>query len=661
MKNKIPFEAIINEASAGTGKTYSIIKDILKLKEYYGSYKFLNKIIGITFSENAAIELKERLIKEIFDREYERLSDEEKIELENILLRLNFSTIHSFAKKILKRFAFILHIDPFFKIIEEKESDILFSEALSKTFLDSEETNIFYKILKELKLNQFSQVVSEMKKLHPYVFLGSPHPANSLTELISKFFKNVEEKYFNLKKELGYLDFNDLEKLTFKLLNENLNIESLIILEDFDEKMNFIFLDEFQDTNLLQWKIIENLIKDWLSGYGSKAETGERYGIYIVGDKKQSIYRFRGAESKLFDEVKRVLNNYCKVEKLKINYRSTKEIIDFVNTVFKNDEEWKEEELVFNEKMEKLPSKIEISSFSDKEKEYEWVCNKICSLIKDGNLIVFDRKNKKYKKIELRDILILIRKRNKDFKLLEEKLKSYNIPYVVIGGIGFYQEPEIKFLLSLLYALVDPTDKYALWNLENSIFKIDKNMLNKWRELMNKFEILFLMEKILEEIKLWDNLNTQQTANVEKFLSILQNQSHLPYYQITKNFRELSKNTLEPKADIFSVHQNAVKIMTIHRAKGLESPVVFLINVEDLSYSTKNDVFFYKKEGDGYVYVYKKDDSNDKFKNEFKGQMEKEENRLFYVALTRAMQYLFISGNIEKNSAISNKVKEIIK
>jgi len=657
MQNKIPFEVIIREASAGTGKTYSIIEDIFNLKKEFNSYEFLNKIAGITFSESAAIELKERLIKEIMDKEYKNLSNPEKIKLENILLKLKFSTIHSFAKKILKRFAFMLEIDPFFKVIEDKEGNILFSESLNKTFSNPEKTKVFYEIAKEMKLNQFSKIIYGMKKLHPYVFLGTP--SSSLTKLISEFFKNVDEEYFNLKKEFGYLDFDDLEKLTYILLNEKLNPESLLILEDFDEKMNFIFLDEFQDTNLLQWKIIESLINEWLSGYGSKAETGEKYGIYIVGDKKQSIYKFRGAESSLIDEVKEILKDYHKIEKLQKNYRSTKKIIDFVNAVFKDDEEWLGEELVSDGKKEELPSKIEIAFFDDKEKEYEWVCNKICSFLKNENIIIYDKKIRKKRRIELKDIFILIRKRNKNFKLLEEKLKNYNIPYVVIGGIGFYQEPEIKLLLSLVYALVDPTDKFAIWNLKNSIFKIDSEKINKWRNLMDKFEFSFLIEKILDEINFWENLNTQQTANVEKFLSILQNQSYLPYHQIAKNFRELSKNTEEPKADVFSVHQNAVKILTIHRAKGLESPAVFLLNIEDITQDTKNDLFFYKKQDDKYLYVCKNDSSNE-FRNDFKKQMQEEENRLLYVALTRAMQFLFISGKVERENAIIKKIKKLI-
>jgi len=656
MENRIEFEAIIKEASAGTGKTHSIIEEILALKEKYGSYEILKKILALTFSENAALELKERLIYSILKKDYKKLSEDEKIKLQNILLKLNFSTIHSFARKILKRFSFFIQIDPFFQIIDRKESDILFNEALTQTFSNPEKIKIFYEILKKLKTNRFLDLIFEIRNLHPYIFLGKPLDGTEITYKVSNFYKEVDEKYFELKKKFGYLDFNDLEKRAYELLTENPN--ALLILEDFDEKINFIFIDEFQDTNLLQWEIIKKLIEEWISGYGAKAEKGEKYGIYIVGDKKQSIYKFRGAERNVFEEAKKTLENYYKLEKLKKNFRSTLEIINFVNEVFKNDSDWKGEELEFGEEIENLQSKVEINIFENKEEEYEFLCNKICSILNSG-IKVYDRKIKNERKIEAKDILILMRKRGKNFILLEEKLKEYNIPYVIIGGIGFYQEEEIKFLLSLIYCLIDPTDEYSLWNLKNSVFKINEKNLNKWRNKLSEYEISFLIEEILKEINFWDYLDTQGIANVEKFLSILQSQSYLPHYQITKNLREISKNQDEPKADIFSIHQDAIKIMTIHGAKGLEFPVVFLINLEDLSYTTRNDEFYYLKEGEGYVYTYKKE-SSEYFENTFEKEMLEEENRLLYVALTRAIQYLFISGVKKRNNQILNKIENFI-
>ncbi len=641
MENKFPFKAFIREASAGTGKTYSIIKDIIDLKNKYGSYEILKKIIGMTFSENAAIELKERLISSILNNEYKNLSEKEKVEVENILLRLNFSTIHSFGKKILKRFYFLLNIDPFFQIIDKRESNILFNEAFIKTIYIPEGIRILYKILEKIKLNRFSELMFKLKELHPYVFLGSPFPQSEITKLLSEFYEILNREYLELKKKLGYLDFNDLEIFSYEILNDISN--ALLILEDFDENINFIFVDEFQDTNLLQWKIIQTLLDEWKSGFGAKAEEMENYGIFIVGDKKQSIYKFRGAERSVFEEAKKSLEGFYISEKLKENYRSTEEIINFVNKVFDGERDWKGEELIFSGKIKNLPTKVEIGIFKEKNEEYDWICNKICYLLKKGDIYVFDRGINNQRKLELKDIIILIRKRGEKFKILEDKLKEYNIPYVILGGIGFYQESEIKFLLSLLFALIDPSDKYSIWNLKNSIFKITERKIENWRKLMNEMDISFLMENILYEIGFWNDLSIQQYANAEKFLSLLQNQSYLPYHQISKNFREISLNPQEPKADIFSVHQDAVKIMTIHQAKGLEAPVVFCPNIEDFHYISNLDDFFYRKVETGYIYGLKERKFKE-FEDIFKKEMIEEEKRILYVALTRAMQFLFISG-----------------
>lgn len=645
VNSNIPFKVIIKEASAGTGKTYSIIEEILKYIKENGTYEILKNIISVTFTENAAIELKERLINTLIN-EFKNLPEKEKILLQNVLLKLNFSTLHSFAKKTLQRFYFILGIDPFFTVIDENISNLLFNEALKRKMIEISQKENFYELIKKIKLNNFNEMLFEVKKLHPYIFLGKPIRYDVLTENLSEIYREIEKEYDDLKIKLGYFDFNDLEKLLYKLINER--PESWAILEDFDEKINFIFIDEFQDLNLLQWEIIKKLIEEWTSGYGAKVEETKSYGIYIVGDKKQSIYKFRGAEKEVFEEAKKTLSQFLQIEKLRKNYRSSQQIVDFVNNVFKEENEWIDEKLEYSGIFENYQSEIKICTFENKENEYEWICRKIYKLIYEKTQI-FDKEENKYREIKFKDIMILIRKRNKNFKLLEEKLKEYNIPFVIIGGIGFYSESEIKFLLSLIYSLIDPSDYYSIWNLKNSIFNITQEKIEKWYELTNEYKFLELIEKILKEINFWENLNVQQKANVEKFLSIIQNYSSLPHFQILKNLKEMAQNPYEPKADIFSINQNAVKILTIHGAKGLESPVVFFPNIEDLDYTSKNDYFFYFKTEGGYEYIHKKE-SNSEEKERFINQMSEEEKRLLYVALTRARQFLYVSGVLKNKS-----------
>lgn len=662
---KINFNATIIEASAGTGKTRLLTKEILNILKNQ-PFEFLKKIIAITFSEKAAIEMKTRLFTKIFQSIHPHLNEEEKIKLENTLLKMRISTIHSFCQYILKRFSFFIGIDPFFKIIDDRESGVIFRNAIGKFLNSPSGKEYFYEIAKEFKLTTFKRLLFEMEKAHPHIFVGKS--IASLTEKLSWIFQHISKIHFDLKSEISSVDFDDLEKLTFKILSENPN--SLVVLEDFDERINFIFIDEFQDTNLLQWKIINKLIEEWLAGYGAKAELGEKFGIFIVGDRKQSIYKFRGAESEIFDDAKKTLKGYFKERNLLKNYRSSKVIINFVNRIFQDISPWSYQKLEVGEENKEIPSEIKIKLFTCetrkpeeneklKQLEYKWVCSQIIKIITDKKSVV---ENGSIRPITFRDIAILLRKRNdRNFKLLEKTLMEFNIPFVIIGGVGFYQEPEIIFLLSLLFSLIEPSDKLAFWNLKNSIYKINENKMKKWRKYLDEEEITLIIEKILKEINFWKNLSIQQKANVEKFLVILQRQSNLPYFQIINNFRELSFNFEEPKADIFSIHQNAVKILTVHGAKGLEFPAVFLINLEDGKVEMRNKIIYRKEDESPFPYSYVISTEAEKDEKEyFRNTLREEEKRILYVALTRASQYLFISGiKREKNLWVQLIVKSV--
>lgn len=650
MENKKFFKAGVIEASAGTGKTRYIIEEIFRIYERYKDPEILKRILAITFSEKAAIEMKERFLSKIYSEVYNSLSDREKVNLENILLKLQISTIHSYFQTLLRRFYFLTGIDPYFEIIEKGESGVLFNSAIYKVLNTKEGRNDFAEISKKFKLNYFKKILFSFLNSHPYIFLGEPE--GEITEKFTSFYENIDRFHSLLKKEFSYLDFDDLEKLTYRTLKRN--PDALIVLEDFDENVNFIFIDEFQDTNLLQWEIVKTLIEEWLSGYGAKAEEGKEFGLVIVGDRKQSIYKFRGAESKLFDDVKEVLSEYLMEKVLVENYRSSRNIIDFVNKIFEDEIPWKEQKLVVSKNGSALPSKIEINFFEDEEeeeskkREYEWLCKKIIGMVKD-KMPVFE--NNEERALQFRDIAILMRKRKgKYFKLFENILSSYGIPYVVIGGVGFYQEEEVIMLLSLFFALVDPTDEFSVWNVKNSVLKIDEEELEKWRKCLEKNNVVEVFEQILVEKNIWEKLNEQQRANCEKFLLTLHNQRKQPLFQISQNLREIAEKFEEPKANVFSIQQDAVRIYTIHGAKGLGFPCVFLINIEDAEARNTGDIIYLKEKG-GYRYVLKGLGEND-LKEKFNYESIEEEKRLLYVALTRASQYLFISGLKKKRKSL---------
>ncbi|MCK9265639.1 UvrD-helicase domain-containing protein [bacterium] len=640
MKNN-NFEAIVIEASAGTGKTRRITNEFLKLLDNSNPAVMMKKILAITFSEKAAIEMKSRIFERIYKDIYPSLGEQEKVNIENVMMKLNISTIHSFCRRLLKRFSFYLKLDPFFQIASEEESNMLFYRSFGKVLNRESAENMADGILKTMKLNALRENLVSFWKNQSYI--NSGYPTGDMTKRILNLYTLVTNVQKEMKKELSLFDFNDLENEANRLLKDS--SKALNILEDFDEMHNFIFVDEFQDTNIVQWQIIETLFEEWLSGSGAKADTGEPYGIFLVGDKKQSIYKFRGAESGIFDVAKKSLSDFKKEEKLSNNYRSSKGILEFINKLFEDIPPWDEQKLYPGLKIE-LPYKVEIQIFqgeNSKESEYEWVTNKILKLVADKSK-VWNREKQEFRPIDFKDIAILLRGRSgTKFTLLEQTLKGAGFPFVFLGGMGFYQEPEIIFLISLLFALADPSDHFSLWILSNSVSDVSIQDITDWREMLKREELTFVFEKIIKEKNILKDLNTQQKANVEKFLLILQDWQDLPLYEIADSFRDLISNNKESKADIFSVHHNAVRVLTVHSAKGLEFPAVFLINIEDGNVKMRDNFIYDKGDSSSYQYVLKAE-SEEPLRNSFRNSLREEEMRVLYVACTRASHYLFISG-----------------
>lgn len=649
MKDSGDFNAVIIEASAGTGKTRWITEKFLALLGKDDPASDIRKILAVTFSEKAAIEMKNRILAKIYKDIFPELSESKQVELENAMLKLRISTIHSFCRLLLKRFSFYNKMDPFFNVINKREN-ILLSYRAFNSFMNNADPERWRILLKNIKLTSLRKDLFDVLKTHPYATIGVP--AGDMTTQIAKLGRDVSEISSRIKRELSMMDFNDLEMITYQILTET--PEAINILEDFDEKNNFIFVDEFQDTNLLQWRIISKLVEEWISGDGAKAEAGRPYGVFLVGDRKQSIYKFRGAEGKVFDEAKTTLNAFCTEKKLLKNYRSAPEIINFVNKVFEDNHPWAEEKL--SPGIEGMPNNIELNfpeGEDPKFEEYQWVAGKILELI-NNKALVMDKHTKEYRPIEFHDIAILMRKRvGKKYKLLEKTLKESGIPFVILGGMGFYKEPEIIFLMTLVLAIADPSDKLSLWNLYSSTYRITYDKVIQWRKYLKSKELVDALEIILQELNFWEGISTQQKANIEKFLMIVDEWKGTPLYHVSGNLRAIMSAEEEPKADIFSEHQNAVSVLTVHSAKGLEFPSVFLVNLEDGAADMKKDTILYKKtEGESPYEFILKGEATKEYKDEYKNMIQGEELRVLYVALTRACQYLFISGTGERTKGV---------
>lgn len=519
------------------------------------------------------------------------------------------------------------------------------------------------------------------------------------TEKLYIMFKDrFLKEYIIRKRERGLVDFEDLELLAYYLISEH--PEWANILYAFDEYTDHILVDEFQDTNFLQWSIIKKLTEEWRAGFGAKRELMIEPTLFLVGDVKQSIYYFRGANVEVFSNAKRELEQWLPKDKfvfieVKENYRSLQSIIDFTNKVFSRimdpqatDPLWKTRYSAFERKrknsdkgrVEIILAHCEGNAEERRRKEAELVAKRIASIV--GSPHIYTSEEDK-KTCSFQDVTILLRKRTY-LPVYEQYLRRFNIPFVALKGIGFYEEPEVVFLRSSISFLTDPSDDYNLYCLlksplfgfsERDLFMInqedglslyyrlkkhakkdqkkvkDVECLSKWVSQVNEMPLSLILEEMMEERQGWKVFwQPQRVANVKKFIRIVEDfdKEGIHPVWIRDYFEKNITKEEEPKANVNPEAIDAVRIMTIHAAKGLQFPVVFVVGLDEKIPRMGNEPLLVEERGEGDVVMrYQPDPSlrkNDRLFIEKRAKEEEEEKRLFYVAATRARDVLFLTG-----------------
>ena len=568
-------------AGAGSGKTKVLTTRIAYLIEQkIPSYN----ILAITFTNKAAKEMRERLEVLVPDN--------------NTFV----GTFHALGVRIIRENAPLLGLDRNFTIIDSDDALSIIKKIIKDNGYDPKLATPGY------IRNRISKIKNEMLT----------------NEEINKFFNTPQDQiaekvyydYNDILKKNNSVDFDDLLLLPVKLFINNKDI-----LESYQDRFKYILIDEYQDTNDVQYKL-------------SRLLASKYHNIFVVGDPDQSIYMFRGAN---FHNILNFEKDYknAAVIALEENYRSTKNILDAANSVIKNNKERKEKNLWSNNG-EGTKTKY-LRAYDDRH-EIQLVLDEIKKLLSEG-----------YQK---NDIAVLYRT-NAQSRLVEEMFLKANIPYKVVGSYYFYSRKEIKDLLCYLRLILNNDDEISLRRVINvpkrgigtsTIAKLeaeakDKGIsmfqaISKGKEQLFKELILHLthesenltltelIELILEETGIREEYENENNLENELRLENLEE-----FKSITKTFEERTGSVsladfLEEVsliADI-SEHQeqdDVVTLMTVHSAKGLEFSVVFLIGMEDGIFPHQNSF------------------SNDGLE---------EERRLCYVGITRAKEKLFISN-----------------
>lgn len=631
-------------AGAGTGKTTVITERIknLVLKRKIDP----SRILALTFTEKAAVEMEERVDKE----------------MPYGYTQMWISTFHSFCDRILRNEAIQIGLNPSYKLHTEAESILFIKQNIFKFKLN------YYrplgnpnKFLSAL-LQHFSRLKDEDVTPEQYIkFIKSNKELRKDKESLEKFqeLANAYVIYEQLKAAEGVMDFSDLISNTLKLFRTRKNI-----LKEYQDRFDYILIDEFQDTNFAQNELAIML-------------SGEKKNIAVVGDDDQSIYRFRGSSvSNIIQFRKRFPK--ATIVTLINNYRSTQEILDRSYKLIQNNNpdrlEVKEK---LNKKLisarKKSGEKIKFIFKNRSEDEADEVTNIIENIIKE-------------KKFDYKDIAILVRA-NDHAETFVNALERKKIPYQFLGPGRLFQQEEIKDLIAYLKTLYNFEDSVSLYRVLNmKIFNFDgteiSSLLNLSKkrnyslfETLTKTDEIFLKketkDKFLEihkMIKRHLNLIKKETAGqilyyfltdtkiIEKIVDYKTISDEKKAKNIAKFFDKLKGFEVEHQdASVYAVvdwidlsmqmgesplateidwtENNAVNILTVHSSKGLEFDVVFLVNLVAQRFPTRErsekipiPQFFIKEilpTGDYHM---------------------QEERRLFYVGLTRAKNLLYLTA-----------------
>lgn len=567
-------------AGAGSGKTKVLTTRIANLIE--NGVKPYN-ILAITFTNKAAGEMRERV--------------------NNIINAHDafIGTFHSFGLKIIR------------------ENSALFNLTSAFTLIDTEDqTSIIKKIMKDINITDKMISPAFIKSKISFIknnMLSDSEIANFLISENEKIAVKIYYEYEKILKRNNTLDFDDLLKKPVELFNSNKEV-----LEKYQDKFKYILIDEYQDTNEVQYKLVKLLSKKYLN-------------LFVVGDPSQSIYAFRGANYQNILNFEKDFKG-CTVIKLPQNYRSTQTILDAANEVISHNKQRKDLDL-FSDLGQGVKIKY-IRTFND-SMENKRVVDEIQKLYEEG----YNRK----------DMAIFYRT-NAQSRSIEDALVKANIPYKVFGSFYFYKRKEIKDLLAYLKLIANPSDDVSLERvidepkrkigdktIENlrekarslniSMFEaIDsgkelefKNLILNLIERSKDTSITGLIDKTLELSKMKETYENDKSLesdirleNLMEFRSVSET-----YEKETGNVNLsdfLMEVSLVSDAAEYSADADAVTLMTVHSAKGLEFKVVFIIGLEENIMPISKALY---------------DDE----------ELE-EERRLMYVAITRAKEKLYL-------------------
>ena len=622
--NDKQYEAVINTegpclviAGAGSGKTKVLTHKIAYLIGEKGAKPW--DILAITFTNKAANEMKERIANLVGD------------DAKDIWM----GTFHSICVRILRRFIDRIGFDSSFIIFDTSDQRTLVKACMKDLAIDD-------------KLFNDRSVLSEISNAKNEMLEPEQYTARANSDFRKEKIATVYELYQKRLKENNAIDFDDIINYTIKILMENPDV-----LEYYANKFKYVLVDEYQDTNKAQFTLVTLL-------------ASKNGNITVVGDNDQGIYSFRGADISNILNFERDFPG-TKIIKLEQNYRCTGNILKAANSVIKNNEVKYKKELWTENEEGNLPNVYQAENEYD---EATYIVTQIEHL-----------KREEYYKYS--DFSILYRM-NTQSRAIEDILRRENVPYKIVGGLKFYERKEIKDIIAYLRLIQNSADNLSLKRIinepkrgigktsldkvealaeqnETSMYEVIKhadqyglnrvylnsrefiNVIEELKDKKDKIVISELIKTTLKKTGYTKALEEENTIeaenrieNLEEFLTVA--------IEFEEEYAENSLSqflegiTLSSDIDNVEEDEDSVTLMTLHSAKGLEFPVVFLVGMEEGIFP-------------GYKSI-----SEPK-------ELE-EERRLCYVGITRAKEHLYLTCSKQRTifgSTSYNPVSRFLK
>ncbi len=565
--NDKQYEAVINYegpslviAGAGSGKTKVLTHKIAYLIQEIGIKPW--NILAITFTNKAANEMKQRV---------EGLVGE-------VAKDMWIGTFHAICVRILRRYIERIGFDSSFVIFDTSDQKNMIKNCLKDLNIDDK------MFTDRIIQSEISNAKNEMLEPETYA-------ARANGDFRKEKIASVYTMYQKRLRENNAIDFDDIINFTIKILTENPDI-----LEYYSEKFKYVLVDEYQDTNKAQFMLVSLL--------------ASRYGnITVVGDNDQGIYSFRGADISNILNFERDFPG-TKIIKLEQNYRCTQSILNVANSVIKNNEVKYDKKLWTKNEEGNLPN---VYQAEDEYDEARYIVEQINHL-----------KTQEY--YQYSDFAILYRM-NTQSRAIEEILVREDIPYKIIGGLKFYERKEIKDIIAYLRLIHNTNDNLSLVRIINepkrgigktSLEQVQKiaeqngismyevitksveyglnrvyansrefiQTIEELRQAQNELSISDLIKETLNKTGYTKALEIENTIeaenriqNLEEFLTVAIEFEEQAAENTLSEF--LESITLSSDIDNLEENQNSVTLMTLHSAKGLEFPAVFLVGMEE--------------------------------------------------------------------------------